>query len=124
MQVLTVCLSVAPILLFVFGLLGVLGITQVGPREVPKTTPFNRKSGYTFLLLAVGMYLITIPSPIISTAGIVVSILALVLYGYFYREARKEYPEMSPQEWLASLRYPKNIMNQTDQPKSTDEDKK
>jgi Ca2+/Na+ antiporter len=124
MQVLTVCLSVAPILLFVLGIFGILGIVQVGPREVPKDHPINRKLGYTFLLLAVGMFLITNPSQTISIAGIVVSILALVIYGYFYREARKEYPEMSPQEWLNYLRPRYKFMNQSGQPKPKDEDKK
>ena len=124
MQVLTVCLSAAPFLLFVFGIFGILGIIQVGPREVPKGHPINRKSGYAFLLLAVGMFFITNQSQTISIAGIIVSILALVIYGYFYREARKEYPEMSPQEWLASLRPGYKFMNQSNQPKPKDEDKK
>jgi hypothetical protein len=124
MQVLTVCLSAAPFLLCVLGIFGILGIVQVGPRELPKDHPINKKSAYTFLLLAVGMFLITNQSQIISIAGIVVSIIALVIYGYFYREARKYYPELSPQEWLTSLKPRYKFMNQSDQPKPKDQDKK
>jgi hypothetical protein len=116
MQILTVCISVAPIFVFAMGIFGALGLLQVGPRELPKTHMMNRKTGYTLLLLAVGIYLLGNPNETIFIIGIVLSILALGLYGYFYREARKEFPEMTPEQWFKHLRTRYKFMNDKDQP--------
>ena len=117
MEVLTICISFAPIFVFIIGILGVLGIMQVGPREVPKTHPMNRKEGYTLLLLAMGIFLLGNSIEYIFIAGILLSLLALGLYAYFYRESRKEFPEMSPQEWLSHLSKRYKFMNLKNQPR-------
>lgn len=116
MQILTACISVAPFFLFILGGLGILGLFQAGPREVPKTHPHNRKASLTFLLLAVGIFMIGRSNETILIAGLAVSLLALVLYGYFYREARKDFPEMSPQEWMEHLKTRYKFMNDKNQP--------
>ena len=76
----------------------------------------NRKTSYTLLLLAVGIYLLGNPNETIFIIGIVLSILALGLYGYFYREARKEFPEMTPEQWFKHLKTRYKFMNDKDQP--------
>ncbi len=115
MQILTICISFAPIFVFAMGIFGALGIIQVGPREVPKTHTINRKAGYTLLLLAVGIFLLGNSNESIFIFGIVLSIIALVLYGYFYREARKEFPEMTPEQWFKHLSKRYKFMNNKDQ---------
>jgi hypothetical protein len=117
------CISVAPLFLFIMGVFGALGLIQVGPRELPKTHAINRKTAYTFLLLALGIYLLGNPNQNVFIAGVVLSLVALGTYGYFYREARKVFPEMSPEEWFKHLRTRYKFMNDADQTKPT-EDKK
>jgi hypothetical protein len=117
MQILTMCLTVAPIFLFIMGIFGFLGILQVGPRELPKTHIINRKTGFTFLLLALGIFLLANSDQALFITGLVLSIIALGFYGYFYREARKQFPEMSPEEWFKHLKTRYKFMNDTDQPK-------
>lgn len=121
MQILTACISVAPFFLFILGILGIFGLFQAGPRELPKTHPINRKASSTFLLLAVGIYMVGNANEAVFIIGLVISIAALGLYGYFYRESRKDFPEMNPQEWMDHLRTRYKFMNDKNQP---DADKK
>lgn len=117
-QILTACISVAPIFLFILGGLGVFGLFQAGPREVPKDHRLNRLASSTFLLLAIGIYMVGSANETILIAGLALSFLALVLYGFIYREARKDFPEMSPEEWMNHLKTRYKFMNDKNPPEA------
>ena len=114
MQILTLCISIAPFFLLVMGIFGALGMIQVGPRELPKKHLTNRKTAYTFLPLALGIYLLGNSNEVIFITGIILSIVALGFYGYFYREARKEFPEMTSEEWFKHLKTRYKFMNDSE----------
>lgn len=123
-----ICLQVIPILLFIGSILAYFYLVNVGPRELPRKHPLNRKMAYPVFIVSIGMFLIPLPD-LPGIIGIVFCVAGIFWYAIYFREARLEYPVMTDAEWLkvARKRYgrmrdfdPKEIEEETDDDKGKD----
>jgi hypothetical protein len=92
MELLYFCLSILPGLLLAAGLAGVLGLVPLGPRELPKSDPLNRKLGGAVILLAAGLALFRSSAPFVSEGGLAASVLAVVIWTLLVRQVRRQFP--------------------------------
>jgi len=104
MDTIGICISIAPVVLFAAAALGILGYMPLGPREMPREDPTNRKMGVSFLMLSLGLLGAQISNSIVSAAGIALGLVAIVLYGYLFYKARKQHPAISDKEYIAQVR--------------------
>lgn len=94
-----ICLRFIPVLLLLGSIFAFFHKVNVGPRELPRQHPINRKMAFPVFLTSVGTFLIPIPE-LPGTIGIALSAIGIVWYSILFKEARQEYPVMTDAEWL------------------------
>ncbi len=102
-SILTFCLRILPAILMVFGILGVMGIVSVGPEELPKRHPINQRLAGCVVLLGIGTALLAYGPALVSEIGLGVSVLAVILFVAFTRQARRLFPS-DPDAWIHWMR--------------------
>ena len=93
--------KVMPIILFISGALAYFGLMHMGPREMPKTTQLNKKLGLCIIIVGLGLVLAVFHNQkFYNIAGWAGSAIGLLLYGWVYTQARKEFPAMTDKDWI------------------------
>jgi hypothetical protein len=96
------CFQILPPFLVIGGILGLLKFIPVGPIELPRKHPKNQRLAIAVLITGVGLYLLAFPSTLISTSGIILCVIGVVLYIIVLRSVRAEFPRMRYKESLRS----------------------
>jgi len=91
-----------PPILVIGGILGLLKLIPVGPMELPRQHPYNQRLSIGVLITGVGLLLLTVSSAVISTLGIILSVIGTGLYIMALYSARKDFPRKSYNESLRS----------------------
>jgi hypothetical protein len=102
-KIVTLCLQIAPLILFVGSILAFFNLINVGPREMPRKHPLNRKMALPVFVVSVGMFLIPFSSPL-DFVGLGLSIAGIAWYAVYFRKGRLEYPQMTDAEWLQAAK--------------------
>lgn len=115
LQIVLLCLSIAPVVLSVSAILGLMGILSVGPRELPSKDPINRQMSIAFLLIGLGLFFWQAGNQLLSDIGLGIGLLSLIVYFFLFQKARKKYPPISDQQYLIETR--RRIQSRLDQAK-------
>jgi hypothetical protein len=102
-SVILICLRIIPIILFLGSIFAFLNRVNVGPREMPRQHPLNRKMALPVLIISIGMFMISLPDQF-GMLGIGLSFVGLVWYAIYFKRARDEFPAMNDGEWLAKVK--------------------
>ena len=102
-RVVLLCLQIIPVILLIGSIFAFWNVVGVGPRELPRKHPLNRKMALPVLVEAIGMFMLPL-SNIWGTVGIVICVIGILWYAVYFREARKEYPPLTDAEWLKIAR--------------------
>ena len=102
-SIVMICLQVIPIILFLGSIFAFFYVVNVGPRELPRKHPLNRKMALPVFVVAIGMFMIPLPD-LLGIIGIVLCVAGIIWYAVNFREARLEYPVMTDAEWLKIAR--------------------
>lgn len=102
-RIVLLCLQIVPVILFLGSIFAFFFLVNVGPRELPRKHLLNRKMALPVFIVSIGMFMIPLPD-LLGMIGIGISLIGIVWYAFYYREARKEYPPMTDAEWLAVAR--------------------
>ena len=97
------CLRIIPVILFIGSFFAFFYLVSVGPRELPRKHPLNRKMALPVFVISLGMFMIPLPD-ILGTVAIVICVLGIIWYSIYFREARKEFPAMTDAEWIKLAR--------------------
>ena len=98
-----ICLQVIPVILFLGSIFAYFYMVNVGPRELPRKHPLNRKMAFPVFVVSIGMFMIPLPD-LLGIVGIVLCVAGIFWYAVYFREARLEYPVMTDAEWLKVAR--------------------
>ena len=99
MQLITVCLTIAPIFLFVVSALGLFKIMSVGPAEFPKDHPVNTTLSYILMASALGMFYYRFTTSTLSqTLGVIVAVGCILAYTVIVAKYRKVFPHKPTEE--------------------------
>lgn len=99
MQLITLCLTIAPIFLFIVSALGLFKIMSVGPAEFPKDHPVNTKLSYILMASALGMFYYRFTTNTISQVlGVVLSVGCIIAYSVIVAKHRREFPHKPTEE--------------------------
>ena len=101
-QITARCFQILPPFLVVGGILGLLKFIPVGPVELPRKHPKNQRLSIGVLIIGVGLYLLAVPSTLLSTSGIVLCVIGTVFYIIVLRSVREEFPRMRYKDSLRS----------------------
>jgi len=104
LQIMTACISIMPIVLFIVGALGYFGVMSIGPRELPKGHPANKPMSLAIIVAALGLFGIISTTTDLAYIGVAIALLALAFYSYLYMKAHKEFPSMSDSQYIAKVR--------------------
>lgn len=99
-QLVLLCLSIAPFLLFSSAVLGILGVMTVGPRELPPSDMLNRQMSIAFLIIGTGLSFWQHFSQALSDLGLGASLIGVIAYFILFQKARKKFPPISNAEYL------------------------
>jgi hypothetical protein len=102
-SVILICLRVIPIILFLGSILAFFNRVNVGPRELPRQHPLNRKMALPVLTISIGMFMIPMPD-LLGMIGIGITFLGIVWYAFYFKQARDEFPAMDDGEYLAKVK--------------------
>jgi len=96
-QIIFICLTIAPVFLLIIGALGSFKIMSVGPVGFPKDHPVNTTLSYTLLFSALGMfyYRFSPPDSLPSTLGAILTIGCFITYSIVVARNRKKFPHQS-----------------------------
>ena len=96
-QIIGICLTIAPVFLLVMGALGAFKIMSVGPVGFPKDHPVNVTLSYIILISALGMfyYRFSPPDSPPSNLGAIITIGCFVAYSVVVARNRKRFPPIS-----------------------------
>lgn len=119
-KIVTLCLQIVPVIMFVGSILAFFNLVNVGPRELPRKHPLNRQMAVPVLITAIGMFMIPLPD-LLGTVGLVLCIGGIFWYAFYFRKARLEYPAMTDAEWLKAAKARYGRMRDFD-PKAEQED--
>ena len=97
------CLRIIPVILFVGSIFAFFYLVNVGPRELPRKHPLNRKMALPVFVISIGMFMIPLPD-VLGTVAIAICVLGIIWYSIYFREARKEFPTMTDADWLKIAR--------------------
>lgn len=97
------CLRIIPVILFIGSIFAFFYVVNVGPRELPRKHPLNRKMAIPVFVISIGMFMIPLPD-ILGTVAIVICVIGIIWYSIYFREARNEFPAMTDAEWLKIAR--------------------
>ena len=86
------CFQVFPPLLFLAGVLALIGWLPVGPLELPRRHADNRRLGACVLLVGIGLFLVPAASTPLSSTGILLCVMGLMLYILIQRRVRSMFP--------------------------------
>jgi hypothetical protein len=108
-RIVGLCLQIIPIILFLGSIFAYFYVVNVGPRELPRKHPLNRKMALPVFVVAIGMFMIPLPD-LLGYVGIGLSVVGIFWYANLFGEARKEFPPMTDKQWLdkARARYSKD----------------
>jgi hypothetical protein len=101
-QITGLCFQILPPFLAIGGILGLLKLVPVGPVELPRKHPKNQRLAIGVLITGVGLYLLSVPSTLLSTSGIVLCVIGTVYYIIVLRSVREEFPRMRYKDSLRS----------------------
>jgi amino acid transporter len=104
LQIMTACISIMPIVLFIVGALGYFGVMSIGPRELPKGHPDNKPMSLAIIVAALGLFGIISTTTDLAYIGVTVALIALVFYSIFYMKARKDFPTMPDSQYIAKVK--------------------
>jgi energy-converting hydrogenase Eha subunit A len=102
-SVVLICLRVIPIILFLGSIFAYWYLVNVGPRELPRKHPLNRKMAFPVFVISIGMFMIPLPN-LAGMIGIGISVLGIIWYAILFKEARDIFPAMTDAEWLAKVK--------------------
>ncbi len=102
-RVVLLCLQIVPVILFLGSIFAYFFQVNVGPRELPRKHPLNRKMSVPVFVIAIGMFMIPLPD-LLGIIAIGVCVVGIVWYAIYFREARKEFPPMTDAEWIQLAR--------------------
>lgn len=102
-RVVLLCLQIIPVVLFIGSIFAFFFVVNVGPRELPRKHPINRKMAFPVFVVAIGMFMIPLPG-LLGTIGIGLCVIGIFWYAIYYREARREFPPMTDAEWIEIAR--------------------
>jgi hypothetical protein len=96
-QIIGICLTIAPVFLLVIGALGAFKIMSVGPVGFPKDHPVNVTLSYIILISALGMfyYRFSPPDSPPSNFGAIITIVCFIAYSVVVARNRKQFPPKS-----------------------------
>ncbi len=96
-QIISICLTIAPVFLLVIGALGAFNIMSVGPVGFPKNHRVNTTLSYIILFSALGMfyYRFSPADSIASNLGAILAIGCFVAYSVVVARNRKQFPPKS-----------------------------
>jgi len=98
-SIVLICLQIIPVILFLGAIFAFWNVVNVGPRELPRKHPLNRKMAVPVLVISIGMFMIPIPD-LLGTFGILICVFGIIWYAIYFKDARKEYPPMTDADWL------------------------
>ncbi|NMC80055.1 MAG: hypothetical protein GYA59_11900 [Chloroflexi bacterium] len=99
-QLVLLCLSIAPFILFSSAVLGILGVMPVGPRETPPSDSLNRQMSIAFLAMGAGLLLWQSSNQALSDLGLGASLVGVVAYFVLFQRARKKFPPVSNTQYI------------------------
>ncbi len=80
-----------PPLMLVGSIFGFFGVVGLGPKELPKKHPLNRKLACPIFAASIGLYIVMYPEPYI-TIGLGMALVAFVWYTLVLKQVRDIYP--------------------------------
>lgn len=92
LQIVLLCLSIAPVVLSVSAILGLMGILSVGPRELPSKDPINRQMSIAFLLIGLGLFFWQAGNQLLSDIGLGIGLLSLIVYFFSVSKSPQKIP--------------------------------
>ena len=97
------CLRIIPVILFVGSIFAFFYLVNIGPRELPRKHPLNRKIALPVFVISIGMFMIPLPVEAMFLF-LVRCVIGIIWYSIYFREARKEFPAMTDADWLKIAR--------------------
>jgi hypothetical protein len=102
-RIVGLCLQIIPIILFIGSIFAYFYVVNVGPRELPRKHPLNRKMAVPVFIISIGMFMIPLPD-LLGYVGIGLCVGGIFWYAILFGEARKEFPQMTDGQWLAKAK--------------------